>query len=213
MRLVTCLALVLTASLAGADDLYFQVWGVTGLSVMREVPASDDPMGVSEQRYVGAELFGRIPIRTRWAIIFRGETEGASGKFAWKDYRTWRRGVLEGAATFRVFDLDRYSCAVMVGGGASMDLTRDPEHAGQSAPAKYGAGVHCRDEKLKMWANAQALWDKAQGPGIGVEIEVHAPLFTEHAGLGVVVVLAEVFRVDVKVKIRIKEWARKPEEG
>ncbi len=213
MKRVICLVLVLTASLAGADEPYFQAFGIRGRAVMREVPTSENPMGLSEHDYWGAEIFGRVPINTKWALIFRTGTEGASGKFAWQDFRTWTRGVAEAAVTFRVLNVERYSCAVQVGGGFSIDLTRAPEHEGLGAPPKYGLGVHCRDEETGIWVNGRALLDRAQGPGVGGELEIHVPLGTEHVAFGAVVVFAEAMRMEFKVKAKLPfEWKPKPKE-
>ena len=115
---------------------------------------------------------------------------------------------LEGAITYRVISLARYSCALQVGGGASIVLTgADSEH-GFWAPPKAGGGIHCRDSELGTWANAQVLWDMAQGPGVGLELEIHQPVFWERTAIGVVLVLSDVMRVELRAKILGFEWVR-----
>lgn len=207
--LIAALCVVLSATVSAGDQPYLDAWFITGHSALREVPSSENPMGWSGRRYVGAEIFGRIPVKNRWALIFRGGTEGASGKYAWKDFRTWTRGVLEGAVTVNLLSLDRYSCAVQAGGGASVVITGGSSEHGFWAPPKAGAGVHCRDAKLGTWLNARVLWDMAQGPGVGLEVEIHQPAFGDRTALGVVVVLSDVLRIEVKAKVRGFEWRKK----
>ncbi len=200
-----CVALSATVS---ADEISLEAWGITGNSSMREVPNSANPMGWSNRSYVGGEIFGRVPVKSKWALIFRAGTEGASGKFAWKDFRTWTRGTLEGAATYTVFSLDRYSCGIQAGGGASIVLTGASSEHGFWAPPKAGVGVHCRDAKQGSWVNGRVLWDMVQGPGVGVELEAHANMFSKRTALGVVLVLSDVLRVTVVAKVRGFEWSQ-----
>lgn len=216
------LLFVFAASIARADEPYLEAWAVRGQALTRNFPTVTDRL-YELRGYWGGEVIGRIP-RGRFALIGRVSTEGAAGGHSFRDPGTWTRIVGEAALSYRVLDLSvlgtdgaRYSCSVFAGYGVSDDLSRGrnfghiPDEANEldGAPPRYGGGLHCRDEKLKMWAQARVEMDDAVGPGAHPAFAVHLPLFGDRTALGIDAVWGDFAKVQVQLKARLWAWTPK----
>ena len=196
---------------AEGEEPYAELWAVTGQAFTEELGPEDGTPIWDQAPYVGGEILIRLPYQ-KWALLGRGTVEGASGQFVMKQPGTWRRLVGEGAVSYQIVaaggsaEAPRYTCAAFVGSGATGHLG-----AGEplrSIPPKFGGGIHCRDAKLRMWMNARAVWDAAQGRGAGLEVSVHAPLYSERAAMGVNLVLAQAPRVEIQAKLLLLKKGR-----
>lgn len=175
---------------------------------------------VQQEGFWGAEVFGRLPVRDRFALIARAYSEGAAGSHSWRDPSTWRRAVGELAVSGEVFRFaldampDRYAVGIMGGAGLSWQLKRgsytqmvpDEENELDGAPPKFGVGVHLRDSKLGAWLNVRAEWDAAVGPGVHLAGTLHVPVFGERGGFGVDVVYGDNAKVNILAKVRLFRW-------
>lgn len=211
---INCVVLVCLFGLLGLAQAqeprpYVSVWGLRGQSMIQEVKQIDEPLGWSSHQYWGAEVLGRVPVRGPWSILGRVSTEGHSGKYVFQDFKTWTRGLAEGAVAYRVSGQSRYTCSVLAGAGVSAAFADGDREPVNGMPPKYGVGAHCRDDKLRMWAQARAVWDEAAGGGAHLEALVHAPLYGERAGLGVLLSVplsGGMARVELQAKARV--WQR-----
>lgn len=216
------LLFVFAASIARADEPYLEAWAVRGQALTRNFPTLSDRL-YELRGYWGGEVIGRVP-RGRFALIGRVSTEGAAGGHSFRDPGTWTRIVGEAALSARVLNLSalgtdaaRYSCSVFAGYGLSDDLSRAknadlvPDEANQleGAPPRYGGGLHCRDEKLKMWMNVRAEVDDAVGPGVHPAFALHLPLFGDRTALGIDAVWGDFAKVQVQLKARLWAWTPK----
>lgn len=198
---------------ACADEPYLTGWAVRGQSFTRNY--SEVTERLFEQRgYWGAEVLGRLPVE-RGALIGRVYNEGASGAYSYKDPSTWTRAVAEIALEGPQIRLrGRYGCAPVVGYGYSVRMQRgrilanvpDSDIQKLGPPPKYGIGLHCRDERLRMWVNIRAEKDEAVGPGIHPALTIHALIFGERGGLGVDFVGGPAAKFQIKVLARLFRW-------
>jgi len=213
------------ATKASAEEPYFEAWAVRGQAYTRNYPAVTDRL-FEARSYWGAELIGRYPMRGifgRAALFARLSSEGAAGSHSYRDPGTWTRAVGEIGASYQVVSFAdrlfktvtpeemrprRYTCSVFGGYGISRQLERgrlmpqldaDENELG-GPPPRFGGGIHCRDEKLRMWGQVRAEWDATVGPGVHPAASLHLPLFGERGALGVEVVWGDFAKVQVKVK-------------
>jgi len=216
------------ASKAHADEPYLEVNATRIQSYGATVPGVTDRL-VEQKGLWGAEIFGRVPLTGKLAVIGRLYSEGAAGSHSFRDPSTWHRAVGEGALSYRVFRFgledapDRYTVGLMAGAGLSWmlergsytDLVPDEENELDGPPPKFGFGAHLRDSKLGSWLNLRAEWDKAVGEGAAwcggclIAASLHVPVFGQRAGFGLDVVYGENTKVNVAAKVRIKRWGAK----
>jgi len=232
--LMAVLLLTALTEPAQAEEPYFEAWAVRGQSYTRNFP--DVTERLFEQRgYWGAEFVGRVPIHGvfgHMALFGRLSSEGAAGSHSYRDPGTWTRAVGEIGASYRVLTFadglktamtaeemrpTRYTCAVFGGYGLSHQLERgrnlqhvsDEQNELAGPPPRYGGGLHCRDDTLRMWANVRAEWDEAVGPGVHPAVTIHFPLFGEKGALGLDAVFGDYMKIQLQVKARLFAWGGK----
>jgi hypothetical protein len=214
------LLLFCAATLARADEPYVEAWAIRGQALTRNFPEVTERL-FEMRGYWGGEVIGRLPVG-KLALIGRFSTEGAAGGHSFRDPGTWQRIVAEAALSYRVLDFAatdaaRYSCSVFAGYGISDDLTRgrnfghisDEANELAGPPPRYGVGLHCRDEKLKMWLQPRVEWDDTVGPGPHPAVAVHLPLFGERTAVGIDAVWGDYAKVQVQLKARLWQWSAK----
>ena len=223
---------ILLATQARADEPYLEVSGLRIQSYVKSFAGVTERL-VEQRGLWGGEIVARIPFKDRWAVIGRGYSEGAAGSYSYKDPGTFHRAVGKLALSYRVarFALDdtpdRYSLAVIAGGGVSWLLERGryladvplEEVTTEGPPPVFGLGLHLRDSRLGRWFNLRAEWDKAvsmEGAawcgGCILAGSVHIPVL-ERAGVvggfGIDVSYGEFAKVNLLTKVRLKRWGGK----
>ena len=219
---------ILLATQARADEPYIEVNATRVQSYVKVFPGVTERL-VQQEGFWGAEVFGRFPVRDRFAILGRAYSEGAAGAHSWRDPSTWQRAVGEIAVSYKVFRFalddtdDRYTVGLMAGAGLSWQLERgsyeemvpDAENELDGPPPKFGVGAHIRDSKLGGWVNLRAEWDAAVGDGASwcggciLAGSVHVPVMGAKGGLGLDVAYGEHAKVNIVAKIRLFRWGGK----
>lgn len=221
-QLMFAVTLLLATVTCSADEPYLEAWAIRGESFTRNFPDVTEKL-YEGRGYWGGEVIGRVPLG-RIAVFGRVTTEGAAGGHSFQDPGTWTRLVGEGGLSYRILNFAdglespvdefemkpiRYTCGVFGGYGISEDIQRgrlapiieDERNEQNGPPAKWGGGLHCRDVKLKMWANMRAEWDEAVGPGAHFAFTLHLPAFGERAGFGIDAVFGQYTKIQLQAKV------------
>lgn len=212
---IVLLCMALVPVVAYTDEPYVEAWATKGMAYTQYQPEVTENLWHDES-FWGAEIIGRYPIsvwggigeqRPRFALFGRFTTEGAPGTLVYNNPATWNRAIVEGGAGFTFLQRARYSCSAFAGYGTSLALQTgerqgsDWWQAGvENMPERYGGGVHCRDDRYRMWAQARVERDPVVGDGAVLALTVHAPLFTDRIAVGVDAAWGDVSKVNVKLK-------------
>jgi len=200
--------LLLCATTSYADEPYVELWGSRGNAWTLQPDPTDKGISAGQswdaKGYWGGELLFRIP-RGRFSAFGQGVVEGASNAFVLNQPGTWRRLIGKGGLGFRVLTFlterpdgveGRYTCSVFAGVGFSVNLESAAE-GNRNAPAIYGGGIHCRDDRLG-------------GSGPLFATAVHIPAFSKRTAIGVDATFGEATKVQLLMKVNV--WRKEAGE-